>query len=158
VSRPRTVSLSTAQLLSNLVLALNTNMNWTVKEKVNFVNSSQNKGLFPSCMALSFDGFGSISWHSVWFKSDGSFSFHIFFRISNFFHLKITEETWVVGMHIWCIKIGNLLVLHWVVQTLLLLAFIFAWHDTADTVKSSRKQQHVQIHIKWQKGKHMTCF
>jgi hypothetical protein len=26
--------------------------------------------------------------------------------------MSITEETWVVEMHIWCIKIGNVLVLH----------------------------------------------
>jgi hypothetical protein len=38
-------------------------MNWTVKEKVNFINSSQNEGLSPSCIALSFGGFGSISGH-----------------------------------------------------------------------------------------------
>jgi hypothetical protein len=38
----------------------------------------KNEGLSPSGIALSFDGFGSISWHSVWFSSDGSFSFHIF--------------------------------------------------------------------------------
>jgi hypothetical protein len=84
-------------------------MNWTVKKKVNFVNSSQNEGLSPSGIALSFDGFGSISWHSVWFLSDSSFSFHIFPRISNFFDLSITEETWLVEM----IKIVNVLVLHY---------------------------------------------
>jgi hypothetical protein len=41
-------------------------------------------------------------------------SFHIsfFFRISNFFDLRITKETWAVEMHIWCIKIGNVLVLN----------------------------------------------
>jgi hypothetical protein len=38
--------------------------NWTVKKEVN-VNSSQNEGLSPSGIAQSFDGFGSISWHSV---------------------------------------------------------------------------------------------
>jgi hypothetical protein len=32
--------------------------------------------------------------------------------ISNFFNLSITEETWVVEMRIWCIKIGNVLALH----------------------------------------------
>jgi hypothetical protein len=65
--------------------------------------------------ALSFDWFGSILGHSVWLSSDGSFSFHIivfFFQISNFFNLSITEETWVDEMHIWCIKIFNVLVLH----------------------------------------------
>jgi hypothetical protein len=41
-----------------------------------------------------------------------SFRFHIFFRIFNFFDLSFTEETWVVEMRIWCIKIGNVLVLH----------------------------------------------
>jgi hypothetical protein len=34
------------------------------------------------------------------------------FRISNFFDLSITEETWVVEMRIWLIKICNVLVLH----------------------------------------------
>jgi hypothetical protein len=53
-------------------------MNWTVKKKQNFVNSYQNEGLSPSCIALFFDRFGSMSWHSIWFSSDGSFSFHIF--------------------------------------------------------------------------------
>jgi hypothetical protein len=37
---------------------------------------------------------------------------HFFFRISNFFDLSITEETWVVEMRIQCIKIVNVLVLH----------------------------------------------
>jgi hypothetical protein len=35
-----------------------------------------------------------------------------FFRISNFFDLSITEQTWVVEMHIWCIKIVNVLISH----------------------------------------------
>jgi hypothetical protein len=37
------------------------NKNLTVKKKVNFMNSSENEGLSPTCIALSFDGFGSIS-------------------------------------------------------------------------------------------------
>jgi hypothetical protein len=37
---------------------------------------------------------------------------HFFFRISNFFGLSTTEETKVVEMCIWCIKIGIVLVLH----------------------------------------------
>jgi hypothetical protein len=68
----------TAQLLSTSVLALQYEYELNCQEKVNFVNSSQKEGLSPSGTALSFDGFGSISWHSVWFSSDGSFSFHIF--------------------------------------------------------------------------------
>jgi hypothetical protein len=44
------------------------------------MNSSQNKGLSPSRIALSFDGFDSISWHSLWFSSDSSFTvFRVFF-------------------------------------------------------------------------------
>jgi hypothetical protein len=35
-----------------------------VKKKVNFINSSRNEGLSSPCTALSFKGFGSISWHS----------------------------------------------------------------------------------------------
>jgi hypothetical protein len=41
-------------------------------------NSSQNEGLSPSCIALSFDGFGSISWHSICF-------FSAFVQFSQFF-------------------------------------------------------------------------
>jgi hypothetical protein len=83
------------------------------REKVNFLNSSQNEGLSPSGIALSFNWFGSISWHSVWFSSNCYFSFHISFsRISNFFDLSITEENWVIEMRIWCIKIVNVSVLY----------------------------------------------
>ena len=35
-----------------------------LRKKVNFINSTRNEGLSPSCTALSFDGFGWISWHS----------------------------------------------------------------------------------------------
>ena len=78
---------------------------------VNFVNSYQNEGLSPSGIALSFDGFGSISWHSfgVFFRL--FYSFHNFSDF-NFFGLSTTDETWLVEMRIWCIKIGNVLVLH----------------------------------------------
>jgi hypothetical protein len=45
----------------------------------------------------------------------GSFSFYIFLcRISNFFDLSITEETWLVEMRIWCIKTVNVFVLHFI--------------------------------------------
>jgi hypothetical protein len=37
----------------------------SVKKKINWINLSQNEGLSPSYIALSFDGFGSISWHSI---------------------------------------------------------------------------------------------
>jgi hypothetical protein len=85
-------------------------MNKTAMKKVNFINSSQNEGLPPSCIALSYYGFGAISWHSIWmgFFSRLLYSFHI----SNFFGLSTTEETQVVEMRIWCIKIGIVLVLH----------------------------------------------
>jgi hypothetical protein len=39
-------------------------MSKAVKKKVNFINSSRNEELSPSCTALSFNRFGSISWHS----------------------------------------------------------------------------------------------
>jgi hypothetical protein len=61
-----------------LYLVKHTNMNKTVKKKVNFINSSQNEELSPSCIALSFDGFGSISWHSIWF-------FRLLYSVHNFF-------------------------------------------------------------------------
>jgi hypothetical protein len=64
----------------------------------------------------SFNRFSSIPWLFLVFI--GSFSFYIFFRISNFFVPSITEETWVVEMCIWCIKIGIVLVLHSLKNTL----------------------------------------
>jgi hypothetical protein len=45
---------------------------------INFINSSQNEGLSPSCIALSFDGPGSISWHSIW-------CFSVLIQFSHFF-------------------------------------------------------------------------
>jgi hypothetical protein len=63
-------------------LLQNTNMNWTVKKKVHvhviFVNSSQNEGLSSSGIALSFDWFGSILWHSICFYPT-ALSFFTFF-------------------------------------------------------------------------------
>jgi hypothetical protein len=47
-------------------------------KNVNFINSSQNEGLSPSCKTLSFDGFGSISWHSIWL-------FWLLYSFHNFF-------------------------------------------------------------------------
>jgi hypothetical protein len=59
------------------------------------MNSSQNGGLSPSCIALFFDGFGSILWYSIWFLSALSqFSKKKKkIRISNFFDPSIIEET-----------------------------------------------------------------
>jgi hypothetical protein len=66
-------------------------MNNSVKKNVNFINSSQNEGLSPSCIALSFDVFGSISW--TLFGFFGLFySFHNFSDF-NFFGLSTTDET-----------------------------------------------------------------
>jgi hypothetical protein len=42
----------------------------------------------------------------------GYFKVFIIFRISNFFGLNITEDTLVVEMRIWFIKIGAVIVLH----------------------------------------------
>jgi hypothetical protein len=82
---------TTAQYLSTLILAFikNTNMNKTVKKKVNLINTSQNEGSSPSCLALSFDRFGSISWNST-FSALLQFS-HFFFSD---FHLFRPEYHW----------------------------------------------------------------
>jgi hypothetical protein len=48
-------SLSNSDILSVYILVF-----LAKKKKVNFINSSQNEGLSPSCIALSFDRFGSI--------------------------------------------------------------------------------------------------
>jgi hypothetical protein len=70
---------------------------------------------------ISFDGFGSISSHTVWFLSALSqfpHLFFFFFWISSFFNLSITEENRLVEMRIWCIKIVIVLVLHFPVADL----------------------------------------
>jgi hypothetical protein len=83
-----------------------------LKNNLSFMNSFQNEKLSLLCIALSFNGFGSISWHNICFFRL-LYSVHNFiFRISNFFGLSTTEETWVVEMCIWCIKIGIVIVLH----------------------------------------------
>jgi hypothetical protein len=52
------------------------------------------------------------------------YSFHDFlFRISNFFGLSTTQETWLVEMRIWCIKIGIVLVLHLYIVLLIIIIF-----------------------------------
>jgi hypothetical protein len=65
----------------------------------------------PSCIALSFDGFGSISWPSIWF-------FRLFYSLHNISDYQLfrpqstTDESWLVEMRIWCIQIGIVLVLY----------------------------------------------
>jgi hypothetical protein len=73
--------------------------------------TSQNEELLTSCITLSFDGLGSISWH--YFGIFSSFTVFTIFKIliPNFFGLSITDETLLVKMCIWCIKIGIVLVL-----------------------------------------------
>ena len=75
----------------------NTNMNYFVEEKVNLINSFQNEGLSPSCIALSFKRFGSISWHSIWGFFPGCFTVFTIFRISNLFGIPFI-------VHSYCIK------------------------------------------------------
>jgi hypothetical protein len=81
---------------------------WELLMSVIYANFfSQNEGLSPSWIALSFDGFGSISWHSVVFVR----LYHSFLQL--FFGFP-TFSAWasLVEMHIQCIKIGIVLVLH----------------------------------------------
>jgi hypothetical protein len=84
------------------------------------MNSSQNEGLSPSCIALSFDGFGSISWHSICFF--GSYTVFTFFpldfqRFWREYHLRDLSSR-NAHLRIWCIKIGIVLILHSVVFSL----------------------------------------
>jgi hypothetical protein len=63
-----------------------------VQKKVILINSSQNEGLSPSCIALSFNAFGSVSWRSM-----GDFSALLQFSLfvsdfQFFFDLSATEE------------------------------------------------------------------
>jgi hypothetical protein len=53
-----------------------------LSRKVNFINLFQNEGLSPSCIALPFDGFGSISWYCVFNRL--FHSFHFFFEFPAF--------------------------------------------------------------------------
>jgi hypothetical protein len=90
-------------------------MNWTVKKKEKFCkfisklriislrHSSILRQIWLNFMALCL----------VFIRRLFQFS-HFLFRISNFFDLSITEETWVVEMRIWCIKFVNVLLLHWI--------------------------------------------
>ena len=58
------------------------------------------------CKAVQFWGYApKIKWNFV-------FIFFYFFRIWNSFGLNITEETLLVEMRIWFIKIGIVLILH----------------------------------------------
>jgi hypothetical protein len=84
----------------------------SVKKKVHFINSSQNERLSPSCIALTFDGLGTISRHSICFLFRFFFTVFTIFWISYFFGLSTTDETWLVEMHIWCMKFGIVLVLY----------------------------------------------
>jgi hypothetical protein len=55
------------------------------QEKSKFINSSPNDGLSPSCIALSFDEFNSILWHSIWF-------FLLMKNLVNKVHLILTRK------------------------------------------------------------------
>jgi hypothetical protein len=76
---------TTAQLLSTSVLALKYEYELNCQEKVTFVNSSQNEGLSPSCIALSFDGFGSI------FTAFCLFFWDVFFRVFTVLTFRISK-------------------------------------------------------------------
>jgi hypothetical protein len=54
------------------------------EKKVHFINSSQNEGVSTSCIALSYDGFGSFSWHSI-------LCIHLWFFFGSFTILTILD-------------------------------------------------------------------
>jgi hypothetical protein len=56
---------------------------------------------------------------------------YICFGISNFFDPSVTEETWVVKMRYWCIKIVPVLVLHFMAQYLFFRLF-YSFHNFSD--------------------------
>jgi hypothetical protein len=49
---------------------------------------------------------------SLFFGGTALLQLHIFISDFQLFVLSITEETLLVEMRIWCIKIGNVLILH----------------------------------------------
>jgi hypothetical protein len=74
--------------------------------KMKVTCSIKNRRWMDRIMAvIPFHRFGSISWHTIWiFRL--LYNIHSFFRISNFFGLSTTEETFkVVEMSIWYIKV-----------------------------------------------------
>ena len=83
-------------------------MNTTIKYKVNFINSLETKDYLPH--AQIYPSTVLAQFHGTVFGIFGSFPL---FRTSNFFSgLSTTDETLVVEMRIWCIKIGNVFALH----------------------------------------------
>jgi hypothetical protein len=91
-------------------------MNWIVKKKVKFYKFISKRKI----IALMHNSIPRRIWLNFMepcLVFIGSFTvFTFFFRISNFFYLSITEEPWLVEIHIWCIKIGIVLVLHLTLQ------------------------------------------
>jgi hypothetical protein len=59
---------------------------------LNSINTFQNKGLAPLCIAISLDGFGFISQHSVCWGCFPRVFTVITFRISKFYGLSTTES------------------------------------------------------------------
>jgi hypothetical protein len=56
------------------------------------------------------NSFGSISWHIIWFL--GSFTVFAIFSLDFELFWPEYQDTYVIEMRIWCIKIGIVLVLH----------------------------------------------
>jgi hypothetical protein len=58
-------------------------------KKSKFHKIISKRRISPSCIALSFDGFGSISWHIIWF-------YRLFYTFHNFFFFGFpTFSAWV---------------------------------------------------------------
>jgi hypothetical protein len=77
---------------------------WTKFPSCKYTNKTANKGAYSVPIGMT-----TACW-KTWFRL--LYSFHNFFRICNIFGLSTTEETWVVEMRIWSIRIGTVLVLH----------------------------------------------
>jgi hypothetical protein len=75
--------------------------------------SDVNTSKWSECIIISDLSTDLAQFHGTVFGFVLFYSFtNLFFRISNFFSLSTTEETRLVEMRIWCIKIGIVLVLH----------------------------------------------
>jgi hypothetical protein len=70
---------------------------------------------FPSSISLSFEKLAQFHGTLFGFNPCHPTALSVFIFSPDcqlFFHLSITEETWVMKIFIWCIKIVNVLVLH----------------------------------------------
>ena len=99
-------------VLRNVASVYRLYVDWARIKDVTVCLQSRNWSQDDSKMFLIRLLFGSISWHSMIFFFGSLHFAQFFFSTSNFFGSSTTDETSLVEMRIWCIKIGIVLTLH----------------------------------------------